>query len=222
MTAFDGARSVLAVVAHPDDESFGLGAVIANLVEHGTAVSVLCFTHGEASTLHGAERDLGTVRARELAEATRTLGVHRVTLLDYRDAALEEVPMGDLVAHVRVEIDAVTPDIVLIFDEEGITRHPDHRRASEAAREAACAAGRRTVAWAMPAQVAEQLNREFGATFAGRPAGDLEELTHVDRERQRRAIACHPSQATDNRVLWRRLDLLGDTEWVHAVSCRGA
>ena len=46
-------RSVLAVVAHPDDESFGLGAVLAGFVDAGAAVAVLCFTHGESSTLHG-------------------------------------------------------------------------------------------------------------------------------------------------------------------------
>jgi len=38
--------SVLAVVAHPDDESFGLGAVLASFAETGARVSVLCFTRG--------------------------------------------------------------------------------------------------------------------------------------------------------------------------------
>ena len=49
---------VLAVVAHPDDESFGLGALLAAFVAAGVRVSVLCLTHGEASTLHGVEGDL--------------------------------------------------------------------------------------------------------------------------------------------------------------------
>ncbi len=49
---------VLVVVAHPDDESFGLGAVLSSFVDAGADVSVLCFTQGEASTLHGVEGDL--------------------------------------------------------------------------------------------------------------------------------------------------------------------
>ena len=44
---------VLAVVAHPDDESFGLGAVLSALVIGDVRASVICFTHGEASALHG-------------------------------------------------------------------------------------------------------------------------------------------------------------------------
>ncbi len=46
-------RRVLAVVAHPDDESFGLGGLLALLSGGGVPTTVLCFTHGEASTLHG-------------------------------------------------------------------------------------------------------------------------------------------------------------------------
>src|SRR5664280_261786 len=57
-------RSVLAVCAHPDDESFGLGAALATFDESGTSTSVLCFTHGEASTLGADTPELGRVRAR--------------------------------------------------------------------------------------------------------------------------------------------------------------
>ena len=54
--------SVLAVVAHPDDESFGLGAILDAFTRTGATVEVLCLTHGEASTLHGASGDLASVR----------------------------------------------------------------------------------------------------------------------------------------------------------------
>jgi mycothiol S-conjugate amidase len=62
---------VLAVCAHPDAESFGLGA----LSDQGTTARVLCFTHGEASTLGETRRSLGEVRAGELAGAAAALGV---------------------------------------------------------------------------------------------------------------------------------------------------
>ena len=93
-------RSVLAVVAHPDDESFGLGAVLAGFADAGAAVAVLCFTHGESSTLHGIEGDLASLRAGELAGAARVLGVDPVRLLGYPDGALAEVDVDDLSAHV--------------------------------------------------------------------------------------------------------------------------
>ena len=49
---------VLAVVAHPDDESFGLGAVLSELVTVEVRVSVIRFTHGEASGPRGTPGDL--------------------------------------------------------------------------------------------------------------------------------------------------------------------
>jgi len=76
----DGVRRMPAVVAHPDDESFGLGGFPALLFGGGVPTAVLCFTRGEASTLHGRPGDLHTVRADELACAARELGVEGVEL----------------------------------------------------------------------------------------------------------------------------------------------
>jgi LmbE family N-acetylglucosaminyl deacetylase len=78
-------RSVLVVVAHPDDETFGLGAVIDAMTSAGSAVHVLCFTRGEASTLNERNADLSAARAEELRQASAELAVASVTLLDYPD-----------------------------------------------------------------------------------------------------------------------------------------
>ena len=77
--------SILVVVAHPDDETFGLGAVIDAMTSAGSAVHVLCFTRGEASTLNERDADLSAARAEELRHASAELGVASVTLLDYPD-----------------------------------------------------------------------------------------------------------------------------------------
>ena len=82
---------VLAVWAHPDDESFVLGAILATLSESGVGSSVLCFTHGEASTLGSPVGDLGDRRADEL-RAAAILGVAGADLLDYPDGSLAEIP----------------------------------------------------------------------------------------------------------------------------------
>lgn len=57
-----GSGAVLAVVAHPEDESFGLGGALSLLAAHGIVVDLLCFTAGEASAV-GASAELGAVRA---------------------------------------------------------------------------------------------------------------------------------------------------------------
>ncbi|MHB1612801.1 MAG: PIG-L deacetylase family protein [Actinomycetes bacterium] len=206
-------KEVLAVCAHPDDETFGLGAVLAALSEHDGRSRVLCFTHGEASTLGDTGRPLGDVRAEELDTAARILGIDDVTLLSYPDGLLDEVPIEELTHRVDEAVESA--QLLLVFDEGGITGHPDHCRATEAALLAAKRRGLPVLAWVMPERIAAQLNAEYGTSFVGRPDGELDIVTDVDRNRQRDAIACHASQSGDNPVLWRRLELLGDQEHLH-------
>jgi len=216
-----GATSVLAVCAHPDDESFGLGATLASFTAAGSSTGVLCFTHGESSTLGATTTELGEVRATELAEAASEIGVDHVELLDYPDGALHREPIDRLVKHVYQVADRVRPDLLLVFDEGGITGHLDHGRATEVAVEFARNARLPVLAWAVAQPVATTLNEEFGTTFVGRSPEDLDFEVHVDRGRQRRAIVCHASQATDNPVLIRRLEVQGDREvfrWLVAPS----
>ncbi|WP_416986191.1 PIG-L deacetylase family protein [Streptomyces sp. T028] len=88
----DGIRRVLAVLAHPDAESFGLGGLLTLLSGSGVPTAVLRFTHGESSTPHSRHGDLRIVRSGELACAARELGVERVELGGYPDGALDSVP----------------------------------------------------------------------------------------------------------------------------------
>jgi N-acetylglucosamine malate deacetylase 2 len=203
---------VLAVCAHPDDESFGLGAVLAALAGAGTSSTVMCFTHGEASTLGMDAGDLRRLRADELAAAAAALGAACTGLLDYPDGRLSGVPLSHLARHVHQQAQLTGPDALLVFDEGGITGHPDHCRATAAALSAADRENLTVIAWAIPHHVAEALNTEFGTTFAGRPAAQIDITFTVDRAAQIQAIACHASQASHNPVLWRRLELLGNTE----------
>jgi LmbE family N-acetylglucosaminyl deacetylase len=205
-------RSVLAVVAHPDDESFGLGAVLAGFADGGAAVAVLCYTHGESSTLHGVQGDLAAVRATELADAAAVLGVDPVQLADYPDGALTEVDVDDLSAHVIDLAGKVGADGLMVFDTSGVTGHPDHARATVAALAAADALGLPVLGWTVPTTVATVLNQEYGAGFTGHDLGDVDLLVTVDRSSQLAAVACHPSQAVPGSLLWRRLELLGDVE----------
>lgn len=210
--------SVLVVVAHPDDESFALGALLDRFVAQGAEVSVLCLTRGEASTLGADVGDLAAVRTRELEAAGAELGIRAVRLLSFPDGGLAGLDPDVLRAAVSAELDRARPDGVLVMDPvDGVTGHPDHEAASRAALAVAASRGVPVLGWALPAEVARTLNTELGASFAGHPAEDLVAVA-VDRAGQRRAVACHASQAVPGSVLWRRLELLGDHEHVRHLS----
>lgn len=208
------AQAVLAVVAHPDDESFGLGAVISPFVEAGSQVDVLCLTEGEKSTL-GAERgDLGHVRACELADAAAALDVTRVHLHSFPDGSLADVPLADLESVVTDQVHATAPDLMLVLDAGGVTGHPDHVRATEVAVIVGHARVLPVLAWTLPSAVASTLSAEAGAPFYGRGDNEIDLAVRVSRSSQREAITRHSSQVSPGSVLWRRLGLLGDAEYL--------
>jgi LmbE family N-acetylglucosaminyl deacetylase len=204
------ARSVLAVCAHPDDESFGLGAVLDTFAAQGAAVSLLCFTDGAASTLGADGSPLQQRRADELRCAAAALGLDRVQMGDHPDGHLCEIAIADLAAEVTEVATRVGADLLVVFDDGGITGHPDHVCATRAALEATPALP--VLAWALAERVADALAAEFGAGFVGRPGAEIDIALSVDRSRQHRAIRCHASQSEQNPVLDRRLELAGDTE----------
>jgi len=172
---------VLVVVAHPDDESFALGALIDRSVRLGAEVSVLCLTRGEASTLGAGTGDLAAQRAAELSDAARVLGCARTTLLAHPDGALADLEGWVLEADVEAEVRVTRPVGILVFDPlGGVTGHSDHRAASEAAIAVAARHGVPVLGWALPQQVSRVLNDSHGAAFEGHPPQDLTAIT-VDR-----------------------------------------
>lgn len=213
------AQRLLAVVAHPDDESFGLGALLAEASAAGWRTGVLCATHGEASTLHGVGGDLHAVRELELRRAAEHLGVGWVRLLRHPDGALADHAEA-LLDDVAAAASAFGPDLLLTFDPSGITGHPDHVAATRAAVAVGRDQGIPVIAWGLPQDVVLDLADEGMTGFRALP-DDVPTLTvGVDRTAQRRAIGEHPSQAVPSSPLWRRLELLGDVEhlrWLHST-----
>ena len=205
-------RSVLAVCAHPDDESFGLGAVLSTFAGLGIETRALCFTHGEASTLGTTDIELTVVRAAELAAEAAVLGIRSLRLLSYPDGALLEAPLEELCRDVEASAELDPIDCLLAFDEGGITGHPDHQRATDAALEAGERLGVPVLAWCLPNSIAVALNGEFSTSFTGREPCEIDLEIEVDRRLQHEAISCHASQSTDNPVLWRRLALQGTVD----------
>ena len=212
VSALPGWASALAVVAHPDDESFGLGAVLDMFARSGSAVSVLCLTKGEASTVHGISGDLRTLRAMELRDAATVLGLSSAELGDHPDGALGRVDHALLVREVSAMATRVGAEGLVVFDPSGVTGHPDHVAASAVALDAATALDLPVLGWTLPHSIAAQLNEEFDTSFVGHEPSDIDLSVPVERDRQRAASLAHASQAVPTSVLWRRLELLGDVE----------
>jgi LmbE family N-acetylglucosaminyl deacetylase len=135
-------KTILAVLAHPDDESFGLGGTLALYASRGYDTYYVCATRGEAGTVDEEHlrgfKDTAEMRTTELNRAAKILGLKEVIILDYRDSGMpgsednkhpdaqinhsvDEVA-GRVVKHIR----EIKPDIVLTFDPIGGYKHPDH------------------------------------------------------------------------------------------------
>ena len=203
---------VLAVVAHPDDESFGLGAVVDAFASAGSEVNVLCLTEGEASTL-GTGINLGRMRREELGAASRELGVAGAAMLHHPDGELPRVCRHVLAGEVMDQVGDHRADGLLVFDTSGVTGHPDHAAATAAALLAAEVLDLPVLAWTIPQEVAAQLNEELGvSSFIGSAADAIDVTIQVDRTHQVAACRAHHTQAVPASPLWRRLELLDDRE----------
>ena len=123
-------RSLLAVFAHPDDESFLCGGALARYAAAGMRVVLACATRGEAGEISdptlATPDNLGTVRARELHDAAVALGLEDPQFLGFHDGTLSTLPFPEGVETVARLIAATRPQVVLTFGPEGVYGHPDH------------------------------------------------------------------------------------------------
>ncbi|MEO5989317.1 MAG: PIG-L family deacetylase [Candidatus Eisenbacteria bacterium] len=134
MSASPEPLRLMAILAHPDDESLGFGGTLARYSAEGAEVTVITATRGDAGRYRG-ERDgpnhpgpegLAKIREAELRSAARELGVKELILLGYRDGALDQVDPREAVSRIAGCIRAARPQVVLTFAQDGAYGHPDH------------------------------------------------------------------------------------------------
>lgn len=122
--------SLLAVFAHPDDETFGTGGTLAKYVAEGVSVALVCATRGEAGEIYApslATRDtLAQVRENELRCALDILGVPTLRFLDYVDGQLSSADFQEAEGRVVRAIRELRPDVIFTFGPDGVYGHPDH------------------------------------------------------------------------------------------------
>ena len=142
-------RRLLAVLAHPDDESLGVGGTLARYAAEGVETFLVTATRGESGRYHGVRpgepnhpgaEALAQIRERELREAADVLGVREVSLLGYGDQRLDRADPPEVIGRIAAELRRLRPDVVVTFGPDGAYGHPDHIAISQFATAALVAA----------------------------------------------------------------------------------
>lgn len=135
----------MAVHAHPDDEIFSTGGILAKYAAAGDRVTVVYGTSGEAGEMHDPDRipeeaipRLGEIRRQEVLEATKILGVTDVYFLGYRDSGMADTednknpsnfmnaPLDEAVGRLLGIMRETQPQVIVTYDVDGGYGHPDH------------------------------------------------------------------------------------------------
>lgn len=199
---------LLAIFAHPDDETFRPGGTLALLAARGVEVHLVTATRGQAGSRGEpplcTPGELPDVRERELRCACEALGLQPPRLLDFEDGRLAAVDGDTLVAAVLSALAGIEPQVFFTFGPDGLSGHPDHIAVGRAAQEAyaRCPGLAAYYTVAVPVSVASRLG--LGQV---RPIPDEAIALSVDVgaawESKKAAMACHATQ-------W------SATPWLHA------
>jgi LmbE family N-acetylglucosaminyl deacetylase len=177
---------LLVAVAHPDDETFGCGSVLAHAAARGVATTVVCATRGEL----GGDTPgppLGRRREAELREACSILGVSRVEVLGWPDGSVDaavEAPIAAL-------LDEEQPDVVVTLDASD--GHPDHAAVRDAVLRAVAGRDLRAYLWCLPRSLMTQFT---GDPSLGTPDDEITTCLDVSSYLALRsqAMRAHASQ----------------------------
>jgi LmbE family N-acetylglucosaminyl deacetylase len=154
--------TLMAVHAHPDDEASSTGGVLATYSDQGIRTVVVTCTNGEFGDAPGGvkpgedghdEQAVAQLRLAELRESCKILGVSELELLGYHDSGMPEwdykdrpeafcnIPLADVAARIGGLIETYRPQVVIVYDDQGMYQHPDHVHSSLAAQAAVADAG---------------------------------------------------------------------------------
>jgi len=132
-----GAKRVLGVFAHPDDEQLVTGFFSYAKEKDGAFTSLVTGTKGEAGhqvPTVARQQDLGIVRKAEALKNGFALGIDDQEVWDYPDGGVPDIPMDEIVQRIVAKINAVQPELVVTFwPASGATGHKDHMRMGLAA-----------------------------------------------------------------------------------------
>jgi LmbE family N-acetylglucosaminyl deacetylase len=130
-SAMNSKFKLLAVLAHPDDESLGFGGTLAKYSSESVETFLVTATRGEAGRFGSLGRqvdpaEVGRVREAELRAAAAVLGIREVSVLNYPDGAVDTVAAGIAIRAIVAHIRRIQPHVIVTFGPEGAYGHPDH------------------------------------------------------------------------------------------------
>jgi LmbE family N-acetylglucosaminyl deacetylase len=121
---------LLAVFAHPDDESMGMGGTLAKYAAEGVETYLVCATRGErgwpALVDYPGPSALGKIREQELENAIQELDMKGLYFLDYIDGDVDQADPAEAIRKIVTHIRRIMPQVVVTFPPEGNYGHPDH------------------------------------------------------------------------------------------------
>lgn len=120
---------ILAFFPHPDDEVTVSGTLM-NLIAQGHEVHLICLTKGEAGNSGESytKEELAGLRALEMQQSAKIIGVEKLHLLDYPDGGLDEMGLDSIKGIALGMINQLQPDILLSYDSKvGLYGHSDHK-----------------------------------------------------------------------------------------------
>ncbi len=122
---------LLAVFAHPDDESMGMGATLAKYSAQGVDTHLICASRGERGWFGPEEQNpglerLGQLRTVELENAVKELGMRGLYFLDYIDGDVDQANHSEAIDKIVTHIRKIKPQVVVTFPPDGNYGHPDH------------------------------------------------------------------------------------------------
>lgn len=134
---------MLAVFAHPDDEAFGPGGMLANYGQReDVEIHLLTATRGEAGMWDEESRlkvkgerlkiknkeeiKIHHIRVEELKESAKVLGIKKVEFLDYVDGTLCNAIYHELAGKITKKMEEFNPDVIVTHDRLGWSGHLDH------------------------------------------------------------------------------------------------
>lgn len=225
-------RRLLAVLAHPDDESFGPGGTLARYAREGVHVILCILTDGGAGALDhvlAPREELPCIRREELRCAAEVLGIRELHAWDYPDGQLMEADWWQIEKRIAALIRRTRPHVVITFGPEGGgNQHPDHRAVSALTTVACERAGdpeqypdhrlqqllpytpAKLYYMTVPPEIARDSNVDFLRATAAIDIRDTAEIKLA-------AFRCHTSQQADYPRLEARIKAHGYKEYYHRV-----
>ena len=126
--------TIMGIWAHPDDETFTMGGILAQAAANDQQVIIVTATKGEQGiqdeSRWPAER-LGAIREAELHDAMTILGIRNHQMLNYPDGGCQNVDEEEAVNKLAALIARYQPDSIFTFGHDGLTGHPDHQAVSD-------------------------------------------------------------------------------------------